>query len=81
MSDEEILAALTPVDKSILIAYAENMMRLNKTGRVLNFSNNNVSYHLTRIRTDTGLDPRNFYDLIRFVDIINKERRTYHDNN
>lgn len=81
MSDEEILAVLTPVDKKILLAYADNKMVTNVTARALHFSGNNVSYHLTRIRTDTGLDPRNFYDLVRFVNLINEERRAYHDNN
>ena len=33
--DEEILAAMTPVDKRIVVAYAECGMTVNKTGRIL----------------------------------------------
>lgn len=78
--DEDILAAMTPVDKRIVVTYAECGMTVNKTGRILYCSGNNVAYHLTKVRTTTGLDPRDFYQLGTLVALINKERSEFDEH-
>ena len=73
----DVLEELTPADKNVVIAYAECGMNALGAGRRLHFSNNGINYHLTKVRTLTGLNPREFYDLIKLVELINNERREY----
>lgn len=77
---DDILAEMTPVDKNVVVTFAECGMTVNKTGRILHFSGNNVAYHLTKVRTLTGLDPRNFYELGTLVALINDERRNFDEH-
>ena len=77
MTDQEILDAMSPRDKGILIAYAECGMRPSRTARKHFISHQGVEYHLRRVRANTGLDPRNFFQLYRLVNLIIQERKDY----
>lgn len=73
----DVLEELTPVDKAVVMAYADAGMSALGAGRLMHFSNNGINYHLTKVRTLTGLNPRKFYDLTKLVELINNERREY----
>ena len=51
-------------DKKLLKAYAENDMSMSKTGGVVYLHYNSIRYRFEKIRRETGLEPRRFYDLV-----------------
>ena len=58
---------LTDIKKRILRCYAKNNMNVSSTAQELHYHRNNIEYHLTHIQAKTGLNPRNFYDLIELL--------------
>ena len=60
---------LTKFQAELVLAYARNSMSARQTGQELWVSAEDVHYHLRRIKEDSGLDPKNFYDLCRLVGI------------
>ena len=58
---------MTEVQKKIIKSYAGNDMSVNATAIELHYNRNNVKYHLTKIKKETGLDPRKFYDLCKLL--------------
>ena len=63
-------AKLTIADKKIILGYAKNDMVVSRTASDLCYHRNAIEYHLTRVKREIGLDPHNFYDLIKLVDIV-----------
>lgn len=61
------MAELTDIDVQIVLALADNNMNVCKTARSLFMHRNNVAYHIGRIKKLTGLDPTNFHDLVKLV--------------
>ena len=59
-------------DKKIILAFAENHMRTKTAARQLNLHYNTVAYRLEKIHQQTGLNPENFYDLHKLVEIANR---------
>lgn len=60
---------MTAKQAEIILAYAECNMNTVAAGRKVYMSEGSVSYHLTQIRKQTGLNPKRFYDLCRLVGI------------
>lgn len=58
---------LTVDDWSIIIALADNRMQVATAARKLCYHKNTVAYHVSKIKKLTGLDPLNFYDLVKLV--------------
>lgn len=63
---------LTEQKKQILRVYAENAMNAAEVARKLHYHRNTVDYHLDNIRMSTGLNPRNLYDLIKLLEIVER---------
>lgn len=59
---------MTAQDKEILVAFAENGMKCSRTADAVFLHHNSVEYHLRKIKKETGLDPRNLYDLIKLLE-------------
>lgn len=57
-------------DKAIIIALAEHNMRIGEAAEAVFMHRNTVVYHFEKIKRLTGLDPRNFYDLIKLVSMV-----------
>lgn len=51
-------------DKKLLKAYAENDMSMSKTSGVVYLHYNSIRYRFQKIKRETGLEPRRFYDLV-----------------
>lgn len=66
-------ADMSDLDKEVVIALAENNMNESKTGRALFMSRHTVEYYEARIKQITGLDPTNFYDLHKLVEMARKK--------
>lgn len=58
---------MTERDIEIIKAYAAHNMNVSATAKDLYMHHNTVIYHLGKIRAETGLDPRQFYDLVELV--------------
>ena len=61
------MSKLTVDDWSIILTLADNRMQVATTARKLYCHKNTVTYHVNKIKKLTGLDPLNFYDLIKLV--------------
>lgn len=51
----------------VLREYARSNMSASKTAKALYMGKSTVNYHLDRVYEETGLNPRNFYDLVILV--------------
>ena len=60
---------LTERNKEIILALAECNMNQSEVSRVKYLHINTVIFHIQKIRENTGLDPKNFYDLIKLVEM------------
>lgn len=61
---------MTELDKSVLIAFAENGMNKSRTGKALFMHRNTVDYHLERVRQKTGKNPNDFFDLAAMLGMV-----------
>lgn len=71
------LTELTPTDKKIVLAYAQANMRCTIASKITRYSLTNIDYHLLKVKSLTGLDPKRFDDLAMLVNAINEERKMY----
>ena len=60
---------LTDTDKDILISFAENNMSASETARKQYLHRNTIVYHLERVKSKTGLNPFNFYQLVQLMEL------------
>ena len=61
---------LKRLERVIVVAYADNNMNIAETAKALNYHRNSIAYHLDQIHKRTGINPKNFYDLVRLIDHI-----------
>ena len=54
--------------REILRTFADCNMSVLGTAKKLHFHWNTITYHLNAIQKKTGLDPRNFYDLVKLLE-------------
>ena len=65
---------MSELDTEIIIALAENNMKISAAARSLFMHRNTAVYHIERVKKITGLDPTNFYHLCKLVQMV-RERR------
>lgn len=56
-------------------AYAECNMNTVQAGKKMNYHCHTVVYHLNKVAAETGLNPRNFYDLAKLLGYERKDER------
>lgn len=61
---------LTERHRGLILAFAENNMNVLGTAKASYMSWTNVNFHLKRIHKLTGLNPKNFYDLVDLVKMV-----------
>lgn len=66
---------MTEQDVKTILALADSNMRPTEASYRLYLHRNTVLYRIDRIKKETGLDPLNFYDLHKLVDMAGKERK------
>ena len=64
---------LSEVNREVVLAFAECNMKIRETARKIFRHRNTVVYHLIQIKAITGLDPYNFYDLVKLVKMAKGE--------
>jgi len=57
------------MDKIIILSLADNNMSVNATARNLCYHRNTVQYHIDGVKKETGLNAKQFYDLVKLVEI------------
>lgn len=60
---------LNELQKSVVIAYASNGMRVESVANQMHYHRNTIVYHLETITKKTGYDPRNFFNLIKLYEM------------
>jgi sugar diacid utilization regulator len=68
------VTTLDKCDFLVILTLAKNNMNATDTAHELYRSRNGILYRIGKIKRITGLDPMNFYDLCRLVEMA--ERRT-----
>lgn len=63
---------MTKQQAEIIVALAGNDMKISITADELYMHRNTITYHLERVKKETGKDPMNFYDLIELVETAKK---------
>lgn len=63
---------LDDVERNVIMAMADENLRVSKAANSLYLHINTVVYHLDQIQEITGLDPRKFYDLVELIDMLMK---------
>lgn len=64
---------LNETDFRVILLLADNSMRATETAYALNMHRNSILYRIGKIKRITGLDPMNFYDLHKLVEMARKE--------
>lgn len=64
------MAKLTEMDWHVVKTYADCNMNKAQTAKRCYIAVNGVCYHLNKIREHTGLNPNNFYDLVKLVKLV-----------
>ena len=54
-------------DAHIVMAMANHNMNVTDVARAIFVHRSTVLYHLDKVKQQTGLDPRRFYDLVELV--------------
>ena len=60
---------MTKQQAEIILAYAENDMKIRPTSEKIYMCEANVHYHLRKIEEKTGWNPKKFYDLCYLVGV------------
>lgn len=60
-------------DVRIILELANHSMNISEAAKVVYLHRNTIVYRIKRIKRITGLDPTNFYDLCKLVQMV-KER-------
>lgn len=60
-------------DKKLLKAYAAHNMNVRETGGAVYLHYNSIRYRFRLIQRETGLNPRNFYDLEKLLAMISTQ--------
>lgn len=58
---------MSELHKEIILTFISCNMNTSKTAKVLHLHRNTVTYHLHRIKKATGLDPYNFWELVKLM--------------
>lgn len=72
---------MTPLHAEILVCLAENGLNMNAVGRVLFLHRNTIHYHVQQIYKQTGLDPRDYYDMGKLLPRANAVLAAERSNN
>lgn len=64
---------LTEKEKETILGFANGNMNIGECARLMYVHRNTVYYYFAKIKKKTGLDPQNFYDLIKLIEKIREK--------
>lgn len=56
-------------DRETVLCYAESNMNVRETARRMFYHSETIRYRLRQVRKTTGLNPMNFFDLTKLVEM------------
>ena len=65
---------LNRVEVETIMAFANNGMKVQKTADAMHYDRRTISQRLSIVRGKTGINPRDFWGLMKLVSIIEKEK-------
>ena len=71
---------ITRVDVEIVESLARNGMRIQRVADDVHYDPKTIRYHLGRVHRLTGLNPRDFYDLWKIIQMLKEERDAQRNN-
>lgn len=71
---------MTTTQAKVIVAFAKNNMNVMATTRDMFVHSNSVYYYIYKTIEETGLDPRNFYNLCELLPMANAVLEEEHDN-
>lgn len=67
---DPVCLTLKPEEKEIILSMARNDLSATKTSKELHRHRNTVIYWIEKMKKDTGLDCRKFYDLVKLLEMV-----------
>lgn len=64
---------LTEQEVRIIKALAENNMKVKNAARSIPASHQYIRYNIEKLKRRTGLDPRNFFDLMKLYQMMEEQ--------
>ena len=64
---------LTDTQKAIITSMANCGLTMNKAAKLMHYGRSTVFYHVEAIRKKTNLDPRNFYGMVKLLEMAKEE--------
>ena len=61
---------MTEFDIETILAFAENNMNIEKAAKKMYVHRNTIVYRIDKIRKETGLNAKSFYDLVKLVKMV-----------
>ena len=61
---------MTEFDIETILAFAENNMNIVKAAKKMYVHRNTIVYRIDKIRKETGLNAKSFYDLAKLVKMV-----------
>lgn len=58
---------MTRYQAEIILALAENGLRITPTAKAMFLHPNTITYHVRQIKIELGRDPQDFYDMCRLL--------------
>ena len=69
------LNELTDSERAVITALAQNGLNKAKAAREIHYAYNSIDYIIGRIRFKTGLNPTDFYDMIKLIELVKEGER------
>lgn len=67
------MTKLTPNEKEVILTMAKCDMNVTQAGKELYRPRSGVIYWIERMKKNTGLDARKFYDLVKLVGMVEED--------
>ena len=67
---------MKPEAKEIILSMAKNDLNVTTTAKELHRHRGTVIYWIEKMKKDTGLDCRKFYDLVKLLEMVDKDGDT-----
>ena len=64
---------MTDKQKEVVIAMAENDLSVTRAARATFYHHNTIQFHCVQIQKQTGLNPRNFFDMMKLYQMATEE--------
>ena len=70
-AEQDKAIELSDLQKDMIVCFAKSSMNIAETARLMYRHYNTVVYQIGVIKERTGLDPRNFFDLVKLINLVN----------